>query len=121
MATILVVDDTLTQIEIISGTLKKAGFTIMEASSSEDAKVKINLQKPDAIVLDVVLPGISGFELCRELKDNPDTSAIPVVLCSTKNGEMDKFWGMKQGAAGYIAKPIDPEELIKAVKQATNN
>jgi two-component system, chemotaxis family, response regulator PixH len=102
MATILVVDDTLTEIEIITKTLQAAGFSTITANSSEVAKLKINEQRPDAIVLDIVLPGESGFELCRELKDNPSTAGIPVILCSTKNSEMDKFWGLKQGASSYL-------------------
>jgi two-component system, chemotaxis family, response regulator PixH len=116
MTTILVVEDTLTQAEIITGTLRKAGYITVLAGSSEDAKVKIIEQRPDAIVLDVVLPGESGFELCRELKENPETRGIPVVMCSTKSGEMDKFWGLKQGASSYITKPIDTEELVRALK-----
>jgi two-component system, chemotaxis family, response regulator PixH len=83
MATILVVEDTLTESEIITGTLRKAGFTT---------------------------------ELCRTLKENPETAGIPIILCSTKNGEMDKFWGMKQGASSYITKPIVGEELINAMQ-----
>jgi DNA-binding response OmpR family regulator len=116
MATILVVEDTRTEAEIIAGTLRKAGFHTIAVASSEDAKAKIDQQKPDAIVLDVVLPGISGFEFCRELKDDPGTAHIPVVLCTTKNTEMDKFWGMKQGASSFLSKPINEEELLQAVK-----
>lgn len=116
MATILVVDDTLTQIEIITKTLQAAGFSTITANSSEVAKLKINEQPPDAIVLDVVLPGESGFELCRELKENPKTASIPVILCSTKDSEMDKFWGMKQGAASYLTKPIVAEELVRTMQ-----
>lgn len=116
MTTILVVEDTASQAEIITGTLKTAGFVTVWVGSSEEARMKIEQQKPDAIVMDVVLPGASGFELCRELKDNPTTKDIPVVLCSTKSSEMDKFWGMKQGAASYITKPIDAAELLKAVQ-----
>ncbi|MCA1995260.1 MAG: response regulator, partial [Coleofasciculus sp. S288] len=78
---------------------------------------KISNQKPDIIILDVVLPGCSGFEVCRELKEMTDTSKIPVVMCSTKSGEMDKFWGMKQGADAYLAKPIDQEEFVRIVKK----
>jgi two-component system, chemotaxis family, response regulator PixH len=115
MSTILVVDDTLTEIEIITRTLQAAGFSTISANSSEEAKVKIGLQKPDAIVLDIVLPGESGFELCRELKGNPDTSAIPIILCSTKSGEMDKFWGLKQGASSYLTKPIVGEDLVRTM------
>jgi DNA-binding response OmpR family regulator len=116
MTTILIVEDTLTEAEIITRTLKGAGFTTIVATSSEDAKVKLSQQKPDLIVMDVVLPGESGFELCREVKEKPETKDIPIVMCSTKSGEMDKFWGMKQGASSYITKPIDPEELIRTIK-----
>lgn len=116
MATVLIVEDTNTEAEVLMGTLQKAGFVTLRVVSSEEAKVKIAQQKPDLIVLDVVLPGESGFELCRELKDNTDTKDIPVILCSTKSSEMDRFWGLKQGAASYLAKPIVPEDLIRAAK-----
>jgi two-component system, chemotaxis family, response regulator PixH len=116
MSTVLIVEDTLTEAEIITSTLKGAGFTTVLAKSSEDAKAILNQQKPDLIVMDVVLPGESGFELCRELKEKPETKDIPIVMCSTKSGEMDKFWGMKQGASSYLTKPIDPAELVRTVK-----
>jgi two-component system, chemotaxis family, response regulator PixH len=116
MATVLVVDDTLTDSELIGGTLRQSGFEIVSVSSSEDAKHMLGDLKPDAIVLDIVLPGESGFEFCRSLKSNPATSDIPIVLCSTKDGEIDRFWGMKQGASSYLTKPINPEELIRTVR-----
>jgi two-component system, chemotaxis family, response regulator PixH len=116
MATILVVDDSPSAVEIISKTLQKAGFSTLTATSSEEAKEKIGKARPDAIVLDIVLPGESGFELCRELKGNPDTASIPIILCSTKSGEMDRFWGMKQGASSYLTKPIIAEDLIRTMQ-----
>lgn len=121
MATVLVVEDTLTDAEIVTSILRQNGFETISASSSEDAKAKIGGDwKPDAIVLDVVLPGESGFELCRALKANPATSNIPIVMCSTKDGEIDRFWGMKQGAASYLTKPVNPEELIRTVRLLVN-
>jgi two-component system, chemotaxis family, response regulator PixH len=116
MTTVLVVEDTLTQAEIITGTLRNAGIATTVAISSDEAKLKLTQQIPDLIILDVVLPGESGFEFCRELKDRDDTKNIPVIMCSTKSGEMDKFWGMKQGASAYLTKPIDTEELVRTVK-----
>jgi two-component system, chemotaxis family, response regulator PixH len=116
MTSVLIVEDTLTEAEIITGTLKNAGFTTVVATSSEDAKVKLAQQKPDLIVMDVVLPGESGFELCRELKEKAETKDIPIIMCSTKSGEMDKFWGMKQGASAYVTKPINPDELVRTAK-----
>ncbi|MFN3926986.1 MAG: response regulator transcription factor [Pseudanabaenaceae cyanobacterium] len=115
MSIVLVVEDTLTQAEMIAGILRQAGYTVQVAGSSEEAKQKISQQKPNLIVLDVVLPGESGFGLCRELKEHPETKDIPIVMCSTKTGEMDRFWGMKQGAAAYLTKPINPEELVRTV------
>lgn len=117
MSLALVIEDTLTQLEIISSCLRKGGFTVISAGSGEEALTKISSQKPDVIVLDVVLPGRSGFEICRDLKADENTKAIPIVLCSTKGSDMDKFWGMKQGADAYISKPIDQEQLVQTVRQ----
>lgn len=117
MNTVLVVDDSMTEMQVITSCLQRGGLSVQTATSSEEALVKISSQKPDVIILDVVLPGRSGFELCRDLKSEAGTSKIPVVMCSTKGSEMDKFWGMKQGADAYITKPIDQEKLLQTVKQ----
>lgn len=120
MGTVLVVEDSLTDLQIITSCLQQGGIKVLTADSGEEALAKITSQRPDVIVLDVVLPGRSGFEVCRDLKTEAQTSKIPIVICSTKSGEMDKFWGMKQGADAYIGKPIDQEELIRTVKQLIN-
>ncbi|WP_218079508.1 response regulator transcription factor [Anthocerotibacter panamensis] len=116
MSTVLVVDDTLTELEVLAICLRRGGLRVLTAISGEDALSQAQQLKPDAILLDIVLPGLSGFELCRELKNMPATSQIPVVLCSTKDTAMDRFWGLKQGADAYLTKPIDQEELIRTVK-----
>lgn len=117
MSTILVVDDSRTEMQVITSCLQRGGLTVETANNAEEALAKISSKKPDAIVLDVVLPGRSGFEFCRDLKAEAGTSKIPVVMCSTKGSEMDKFWGKKQGADAYITKPIDQEELLQTIKQ----
>jgi two-component system, chemotaxis family, response regulator PixH len=117
MGTALVVDDSSTERQIISSCLQKEGINVLIATSGEEALEKIKDTRPDVIVLDVVLPGRSGFEICRELKAETSTRSIPVIICSTKGSEMDKFWGMKQGADAYIAKPIDQEEFLRTIKQ----
>ena len=117
MSTVLVVDDSMTDMQILTRCLQQGGLDVLTANSGEEALTKLNSQKPDIIILDVVLPGCSGFEVCREIKDAAATSNIPIVICSTKGGEMDKFWGMKQGADAYLAKPIDQEEFVRTVKQ----
>jgi DNA-binding response OmpR family regulator len=117
MGIALVVEDSLTDIQILLMCLQQSGINVLIAQSGEEALATINRQRPDIVVMDIVLPGCSGFEVCRELKEKPDTNSIPIVLCSTKSSEMDKFWGMKQGADAYLAKPIDQEELVRTVKQ----
>ncbi len=117
MATALVVEDSLTELKIISNCLQQIGIDVFTAKSGEEALEKVISNPPDLIVLDVVLPGRSGYEVCRNLKNDSKTSKIPIVLCSTKKTEMDKFWGMRQGADAYIHKPLDREELVRTVKQ----
>jgi two-component system, chemotaxis family, response regulator PixH len=113
----LVVDDSATERAIITGCLQEVGINVSVALSGEEALAKIQQDSPDLIVLDVVLPGRSGFEICRELKSSDQTNKIPIILCSTKGTEIDKFWGMKQGANAYILKPINQEELIGKVQE----
>ena len=113
----LIIDDSATERAILTGCLKEIGIDVSIAISGEEALEKIKDINPDVILLDVVLPGRSGFEICRELKGTEDTNKIPIILCSTKGTEMDKFWGKKQGADAYIPKPIDQEELIRTVKE----
>jgi DNA-binding response OmpR family regulator len=119
MGTALVVEDSATDMQIIINCLQQGGINVLTADSGEAALEKLNNHKPDVIVLDVVLPGLSGFEVCRDLKAAANTRKIPIVICSTKNGEMDKFWGMKQGADAYLSKPVDQDELLRTVKQLT--
>lgn len=115
--TVLVVDDSVTDFEVVSLYLKKAGLTVVGAKSVEEAKVKLQQKKPDLIVLDVILPDQSGFELCRELKSNSDTSKIPVIISSTKGTDVDKMWGNMLGADAYLPKPIDQTELTKTLQK----
>lgn len=112
MNTVLVVEDGLTDMEILSLYLQQAGYSVMSATNSDEAQEKIDKIKPDLIFLDVILPGKSGFEVCRELKTNPSTSKIPVVFYSTKNSDVDKVWGKMLGADAYLSKPINKEELV---------
>lgn len=116
MSTVLVVEDCLTDMHILTLCLQQGGLNVLTASSGEEALTKISRQKPDIIILDIVLPGCSGYDVCREIKEAAATSNIPVVICSTKGGKMDRFWGMKQGADAYLAKPVDQEEFVRIVK-----
>lgn len=117
MNTALVVEDCLTDMQILTRCLQQGGLNVLTANSGEEALTKLNTQKPDIVILDVVLPGCSGYEICREIKAAVQTSSIPVIICSTKGGDMDRFWGMRQGADAYLAKPIDQDEFVRTVKQ----
>ncbi|MGB7441841.1 MAG: response regulator [Coleofasciculaceae cyanobacterium] len=116
MNTALIVEDSLTDKEILAGCLQEEGLNVLTAYTAEEAVAKINSYKPDVIILDVVLPDRSGFEICRELKAQTETSKIPIIICSTKSGKLNKLWGMKSGANAYLVKPIDQQELIETVK-----
>ena len=117
MGNALIVEDSATERAILTGCLEEIGINVSIATSGEEALEKIAVEIPDLIVLDVVLPGRSGFEICRELKGAENTNKIPIILCSTKGTDMDKFWGKKQGADAYIPKPVNQEELVRTVKQ----
>ena len=117
MGNALVVDDSSTERKILVGYLQELGITVTTAESGEEALEKLSDSTPDLVILDVVLPGKSGFEICRHIKADSNTKKIPIIICSTKGSEMDKFWGMKQGADAYIPKPVNKEELLDAVQK----
>jgi DNA-binding response OmpR family regulator len=119
MTTVLLVEDSLTDAERVTLCLKRAGVDVISVTNCEDAQSKLQFQKPDLVILDVILPGQSGFELCRKLKNSSDTQHIPVVICSTKGTEADKLWGRMLGADAYLAKPVDQNELTNTVLRLT--
>lgn len=116
MITVLIVEDTPSEMELISTYLHQGGYTVIKAADAKGALSKAVEQKPDVVLTDVVMPGMSGLELCRRLKKNPATQKLPVIMCTSKNQELDRLWGMKQGADAYITKPFSQEELFRAVK-----
>jgi chemotaxis family two-component system response regulator PixH len=117
MSKVLVVDDSLMDRQVLSSYLEQAGWTVDNANSAEDAMTKLDRDRPDLIVLDVVMEGKSGFEMCRQLKADSNTKSIPIVICSSKSTEADKMWGDVVGADAYIAKPVDREQLINKIRQ----
>ncbi len=117
MSTVLVVEDSLTDTEVLTRYLRQVGLTVVSVQSGEEAQVRLQLQKPDLVILDVMLPGQSGFELCHNLKTNDDTKQIPVVICSSKGTEVDKIWGSMLGADAYLTKPVDLQKLMPIVQQ----
>jgi chemotaxis family two-component system response regulator PixH len=119
MTTVLLVEDSLTQAEVMTRYLKQEGLSVVSVTSGEEAEVKLRSQKPDLVIADVILPGKSGFELCRNLKTNSSTKRIPVVICSSKNTDADKLWGSMLGADAYIPKPINQHDFVQTIKQFT--
>ena len=117
MSTVLVVEDSVAQREMIIGLLKGNGLKVTVASDGVEALAHIQGDLPDLVVLDIVMPRMNGYEVCRRIKSDPATQNLPVVLCSSKGEEFDRYWGMKQGADAYIAKPFQPTELVGTVKQ----
>ncbi|MBW4573706.1 MAG: response regulator [Aphanothece sp. CMT-3BRIN-NPC111] len=116
MTKVLVVEDTPSELELVSKFLGDNGYSVISATDAKVGLAKALEQKPDVVVTDVVMPGMSGFELCRSLKNNPETKKLPIIVCSSKNQEIDRLWAMKQGADVYLIKPFTSEQLIRAVK-----
>jgi len=116
MALILIVDDSPTEQHIFCEILEKNGFDTIVASDGEEAIETAERVQPQAIVMDVVMPGMNGFQATRRLAKSPATKSIPVVIVSTKGLETDRIWGLRQGAAEYLVKPVSSDLLITAVK-----
>jgi two-component system, chemotaxis family, response regulator PixH len=113
---ILIVDDSLSQLDLMCHYLRDTVYRIIKVTSAQQA-LKIALQEElDLIITDVVMPEMSGFELCRFLKKNPATQKVPIVICSSKNQKVDRLWGMKQGAVAYVSKPFSREQLLRAIE-----
>lgn len=116
LGTILIVEDSPSELELMSHYLEESGYNVIQATGAKEALEKAQSENPDVIVTDVVMPGMSGFELCRSLKRNPATQKVPIVICSSKNQEIDRLWAMKQGADAYVTKPYTREQLLRAIK-----
>ncbi len=112
---ILVVDDSATERHVIGEILSKQGFEILYAESGESGIAQAKLGKPDLIIMDVVMPGLNGFQATRAITKDPETQHIPVLICTSKDQETDKIWGLRQGAKDYVVKPIIAAELLSKV------
>jgi twitching motility two-component system response regulator PilH len=116
MTVILVVEDTPSEQKLITNYLEESGYQVIPANSGQQALETALAQKPDIVITDVVMPGMNGFELCRSLKKNELTKTLPVIACTSKNQELDRLWGMKQGVDIYITKPFTKSDILRAVK-----
>jgi len=114
--TILVIDDSPTDRHILSRMLTKSGYQVGTAESGEEGVLKIKQYMPDLVLMDVVMPGINGFQATRMLARDDETRHIPVILCTSKDQETDKIWGLRQGARAYITKPVSIDDLLQKIK-----
>ena len=113
---ILVVDDSKTELMYLTDLLGKNGFSVKTAENAEDAFRRLAEEKPELILMDVVMPGQNGFQVTRAISRDPLYSDIPIIMCTSKNQETDRVWGMRQGARDYITKPVNAQELMSKIK-----
>ena len=113
---ILVVDDSPTERFFLQELLVKKGYSVVTAENGEEAVARANADKPDLILMDVVMPGLNGFQATRAITREESTKHIPVIICTTKDQETDKIWGLRQGAKDYVTKPLNESELIEKIK-----
>ena len=113
---LLIVDDSKTEIMFLTDLLQKNGYSVRSAENADEAFKRLAEEKPDLILMDVVMPGQNGFQLTRAINRTPEYSEVPIFICTSKNLETDPVWGMRQGAKDYITKPVDPAELFAKIK-----
>ena len=117
MARIMVVDDSPTDVEFLKNILSKAGHTVSEANGGQDALARVREVQPDLVIMDVVMPGVNGFQATRSLSKDPATQNIPVMVVSSKNQETDRVWALRQGAKEYLVKPVREDDLLAKVNR----
>jgi twitching motility two-component system response regulator PilH len=116
MSVVLVVDDSPMAREMLVAELHRCGFQVITAADGAEAIEHIRVNPPSLVITDLIMPRVNGYQLCRHIKTDPLTRKVPVIMCSTKGEEFDRYWGMKQGADAYIIKPYQPKDMINAVK-----
>ena len=117
MARVLIVDDSPTEIHVLKTMLEKNGYETLTAASGEEGVETAKAEKPDVILMDVVMPGMNGFQATRQLTRDAQTSGIPIIIVTTKDQETDRVWGLRQGAKDYVTKPAEEKELLGKIKQ----
>lgn len=113
---VLIVDDSKTEQMFMTELLQSNGFTVRTADNSDEAFKRLAEEKPDLILMDVVMPGQNGFQLTRAINRTPEFTHIPIFICTSKSLETDRVWGMRQGAREYITKPVNAAELLAKIK-----
>jgi twitching motility two-component system response regulator PilH len=118
MTQIMIVDDSPTDAHVLKKILEKNGFETVTAADAGEGIEVAKREKPDLILMDVVMPGLNGFQATRELTSDPETSDIPVIIVTRKNQKVDRVWGMRQGARDYVTKPVSENSLVSLINAA---
>ena len=112
---ILVVDDSPTERFFAVDVLTKAGYQVVTAENGEQGIARARAELPDLILMDVVMPGVNGYQATRTLSRDPATRHIPIIVCTSKGQETDRIWGLRQGAVDYLVKPLNPQDLLRRI------
>lgn len=117
MVKVLVVDDSILYRKSLEINLEKYGFQVLSVASAEEAMKQVQIYEPQIMILDIVMQGMSGWQMCRELRENPNSKEIPIIVCSSKSSLVDKKWTEMVGANAHLTKPIDPKQLIDKIRE----
>lgn len=116
VAKILIAEDSSTAVELLKRALAPLGHTLIVASNGQDAEQTIRKEQPDLVILDIIMPKMNGFQLCRTLRSDPAHQNMPIIVITSMDRESDRYWGLKQGASEYLVKPVDPSILVQKVQ-----
>jgi twitching motility two-component system response regulator PilH len=115
VANILIIDDSPTDVRVFTTLLERAGHQVQAVHSAEEGIERVRAQLPDAVIMDVIMPGMNGFQATRMLTRDPATASVPVIIITTKSMETDRVWGLRQGAKAFITKPVNEKELLGCI------
>ena len=117
MANILIIDDSPTDVRVFTTLLERAGHQTVAVGTAEEGIERVRAELPDLVIMDVIMPGMNGFQATRTLTRDPATSSVPVVMITTKSMETDRVWGLRQGARAFITKPVNEKELLACINE----
>lgn len=117
MATILIIDDSPTDVRVFTTLLERAGHQVAAVSTAEEGIERVRADLPDLVIMDVIMPGMNGFQATRTLTRDPKTQDVPIVMITTKSMETDRVWGLRQGARAFITKPVNEKELLACINE----
>jgi twitching motility two-component system response regulator PilH len=121
VANILIIDDSPTDVRVFTTLLERAGHVVQSVGNAEEGIERVRAEQPDLVIMDVIMPGMNGFQATRTLSRDPATAGVPIVMISTKSMETDRVWGLRQGAKAFITKPVNEKELLACINDLLPN